>query len=69
MTKDTSIALFVAILAIVYNVVCFIAIVSLIVRRLRDMNTNVFLFFLILVPGINIILFLFLLFYPGERSI
>ena len=58
-----------ALFAIVWIIVSLIAHISLIVRRLRDINTSVFLFFLILVPGINIILVLFLLFYPGERSI
>ena len=61
------IVLLIAVLLIIYIIVWPIANISLIVRRLRDMNTNVFLFFLIFVPGVNIILFLFLLLYPGER--
>ncbi len=60
------IAFLIAILMIIYLILVLIATISLIIRRLRDMNTNVFLLFLIFVPGINIILFLFLLFYPGD---
>lgn len=70
MVKELSIVnILFALFAIVWIIASLIAHISLIVRRLRDMNTSVFLFFLIFVPGINIILVLFLLLYPGERSI